>query len=72
MLVRLLAILKPPPGEVPCLGKTVPATLSGAEAIRLAQGCGLVAEKDAPGIGGPAFLRALDRARALVEGESAR
>lgn len=72
MLVRLLAILKPPTGEVPCLQKPVPGVLSNAEAIRLAQECGLITERDAPGIPGPVFLRALDRVRALVEGEAAR
>ena len=68
MLVRLFAVLKPPSGDVPCLGKPVPAFLSNAEAVRLAQGCGLINERESPGVSGPAFLRALDRERALVEG----
>jgi tetratricopeptide (TPR) repeat protein len=68
MLVRLFAVLKPPSGDVPCLQKPVPAFLSNAEAVRLAQGCGLINERESPGVSGPAFLRALDRERALVEG----
>jgi hypothetical protein len=67
MLVRLFAILKPPSGDVACLQKPVPGFLSNAEAIRLAQGCGLMNEREGPGVSGPAFLRALDRARSLVE-----
>jgi tetratricopeptide (TPR) repeat protein len=72
MLVRLFAILKPPSGEVPCLHKPVPGPLSNAEAIRLAEACGLISERDGPSVSGPAFLRALDRARSAVEGELAR
>jgi tetratricopeptide (TPR) repeat protein len=72
MLVRLFAILKPPSGEVPCLQKPVPGLLSNAEAVRLAQACDLISERDGPGVSGPAFLHALDRARAVVEGEAAR
>ena len=68
LLVRLFAILKPPSGNVPCMQKQVPAFLSNAEAVRLAQGCGLIGEREGPGVSGPAFLRALDRERALVEG----
>ena len=72
LLVRLFAILKPPSGDVPCLQKPVPAFLSNAEAVRLAQGCGLISEREGPGVSGPAFLRALDRERALVEGGGSR
>ncbi len=72
MLVRLLAILKPPPGVVACLQKTVPSVLTGAEAFRLSQACGLISERDGPAVGGAAFLRALDRARSAVDGEGAR
>jgi hypothetical protein len=72
MLVRLFAILKPPSGGVPCFGKPVPGFLSNSEAVRLAQGCGLIGEREGPGVGGPALLRALDRARSLVEGEGIR
>ncbi len=72
LLVRLFAILKPPSGNVPCLQKQVPAFLSNAEAVRLAQGCGLIGEREGPGVSGPAFLRALDRERALVEGGDSR
>jgi hypothetical protein len=72
LLVRLFAILKPPTGDVPCLQNPVPAFLSNAEAVRLAQGCGLISEREGPGVSGPAFLRALDRERALVEGGGSR
>jgi tetratricopeptide (TPR) repeat protein len=72
MLVRLFAILKPPSGGVSCLQKPVPGFLSNAEAVRLAQGCGLITEREGPGVSGPAFLRALDRERALVEEGGAR
>jgi tetratricopeptide (TPR) repeat protein len=72
MLVRLFPILNPPSGEVPCLQKVVPGILSNAEAVRLAQACDLISERDGPAVSGPAFLRALDRARAVVEGETAR
>ena len=72
LLVRLFAILKPPSGNVPCLPKAVPAFLSNAEAVRLAQGCGLISDREGPGVSGPAFLRALDRERAIVEGGGSR
>jgi hypothetical protein len=72
MLVRLFVILKPPSGDVPCLQKPVPGVLSNAEAIRLAETCGLISEGDGPSVSGPAFLRALDNARSAVEGEPAR
>jgi tetratricopeptide (TPR) repeat protein len=72
LLVRLFAILKPPSGDVPCLQKPVPAFLSNADAVRLAQGCGLMNEREGPSVSGPAFLRALDRERSLVEGGGAR
>ena len=72
MLVRLFPILKPPSGEVPCLRKAVPSSLSNSEAIRLAQACDLISERDGPAVKGPDFLRALDRVRAVVEGEAAR
>jgi tetratricopeptide (TPR) repeat protein len=67
LLLRLFTFLKPS-GGVPCLQKPVASFLSNAEAVRLAQACGLMTEKEGPGVGGPAFLRALDRARALAEG----
>ena len=72
MLVRLLVILKPPSGDVPCLQRPAAGFLSNAEAVRLAQGCDLISEREGPGLSGPAFLRALDGARALVEGKAVR
>jgi hypothetical protein len=72
MLVRLFRILKPPSGEVPCLQKPVPSFLSNSEAVRLARACNLISERDGPAVRGPDFLRALDRVRAVVEGEAAR
>lgn len=68
LLVRLLAILKPPPARVPCLGKFVRGGfLGGAEAVRLASACGFVSDKEGAVFTGSAFLRALDRARSLSE-----
>ncbi len=72
LLVRLLAILKPPSAEVPCLSGPAKGALSNSEAVRLAQGCGLIAERDGGNVGGPIFLRALDRARAVAGGEAQR
>ena len=72
LLVRLFAILKPPSGDVPCLQRPAAGFLSNAEAVRLAQGCDLISEREGPGVSGPAFLRALDGARALVEGKAVR
>jgi tetratricopeptide (TPR) repeat protein len=72
MLVRLLAILKPPSGAVACLQKPVSGFLSNAEAVRLAQGCGLMSEHEGPVVSGPAFIQGLDRARSLAEGRDSR
>jgi hypothetical protein len=66
-LVRLLPILKPPPARVPCLGKAGRVGfLTGTEAVKLASQCGLISEKEGPGVSGAVFLRALDRARSLA------
>ena len=71
LFVRLLGILKSPPGRVPCLGKFARAgSLGGAEAVKLATACGMVTEKDGPIFSGATFLRALDRARSVVAGEA--
>ncbi|HKF43931.1 MAG TPA: hypothetical protein VKG01_12575 [Thermoanaerobaculia bacterium] len=71
LLVRLVGILKPPPGQLACLGKS-PRTGSptNAEAVKLASACGLLTEKDGPVVSGPAFLKALDRIRSLVSEEA--
>ncbi len=66
LLVRLLAVLKPPPGAVACLKEAPHGPLSNPEAVRLAEGCGLVPEREGPNVSGPTFLQALDRARSLV------
>ena len=71
LLVRLLGVLRPSPGGVACLKEPPRGLLTNAEALRLAEGCGLITERDGPQVSGPNFLRALDRARALVS-ESAR
>ncbi len=72
LLVRLLAILKPPSGELPCLPGPVRGPLTNAEAVRLAQGCGLIPAHEGGNVGGPMFLRALDRARSVAGGETRR
>jgi tetratricopeptide (TPR) repeat protein len=69
LLVRLLAILKPPSADVACLPGPARGSLSNSEAVRLARGCGLIPEQDSGNVGGPIFLRALDRARAIAGGE---
>jgi len=71
LLVRLLGILKPPPDQVACLGKTVRGALTNAEATRLASSCGLLSGNEGGTVSGSAFLRALDHARGLVAGEGA-
>jgi len=70
LLVRLVAILKPNPALLSCMGKTArTGALTNAEALRMASGCRLLSEKDGPVVSGPAFLRALDRARTLLSEE---
>ena len=71
LLVRLLAILKPPAADVPCLPEPSRGRLSNSEALRLAQGCGLLSGNGG-NVGGPVFLRALDRARSAAGGETRR
>jgi tetratricopeptide (TPR) repeat protein len=65
-LIRLLGLLKPPPGQVACLAKPPRGPLTNSEAMRLASACGLSFEREAGGVSGSDFLRALDRARVLV------
>ena len=66
LLVRLVAMLKPQPGGVACLKEPPHGALSNAEAVRLAEGCGLISERESQHMSGPNFLQALDRARSLV------
>ncbi len=70
LLVRLLAILGPPSGETPCLRGSARGLLTNAEALRLAQKCGLIPEREGGNVGGEMFLRALDRARSAARGET--
>ncbi len=72
LLVRLLAILRPPSGDVPCLRGSARGPLANAEAVRLAHRCGLIPDREAGNVGGAMFLRALDRARSVVGGETRR
>jgi tetratricopeptide (TPR) repeat protein len=72
LLVRLLAILKPPSAVVPCLPGPPRGPLTNSEAVRLAQGCDLISEGAMGNVGGPMFLRALDRARSIAGGENRR
>ena len=74
LLLRLVAFLsasRPPPA---CFGSATPRT--GAEAVRIASLCGLLAERERagappPALSGPEFTRALDRVRSLAAGEGA-
>ena len=67
--LRLLLILRSSGGEVPCLeGGRVPR--SGAEAVRVAESCGIL-ESEGSAVTGPEFTRALDRVRALAATETA-
>jgi tetratricopeptide (TPR) repeat protein len=66
LLVRLLGVLKPSPDGVACLKELPRGPLSNAEAVRLAEGCGLFPEREGTQVSGPNFLQALDRARSLV------
>jgi tetratricopeptide (TPR) repeat protein len=72
LLVRLLAILGPPSGEVPCLRGSARGLLTNAEAVRVVQKCGLIPEREGSNVGGAMFLRALDRARSAAGGETRR
>ena len=69
LLVRLVAILKPPSAGVPCLPGPARGALSNSEALRLAQGCGLISGREGGNVGGAVFLRGLDRARSVAGGE---
>jgi tetratricopeptide (TPR) repeat protein len=70
LLIRLVGILRPNPGQLSCMGKAARSgALTNAEAVRLASGCRLLTEKDGPVVSGPAFLRALDRVRTLASEE---
>jgi len=70
LLVRLVAILTPPSAVVPCLPGPPRGPLTNSEALRLARGCGLISEGSGGNVGGPMFLRALDRARSVAGGEN--
>ena len=68
LLVRLLAILEPRGGQVACASGAAKAPRTGAEAVQIVRGCGLLESKEAGAISGPEFVRALDRVRALASG----
>ncbi len=66
LLLRLITVVRP--GEdPPCFGKSGGrAARTASEAIHAAESCGFWKEGESPTLGGPAFTRALDRARALA------
>jgi tetratricopeptide (TPR) repeat protein len=66
LLVRLLAILEPRVERIPCWSGAARPPRTGAEAAQVARRCGLIEGKDAAGVAGPEFVRALDRVRALA------
>ena len=67
LYLRVLGLLRPRE-TLECLGGQPAERISGGEAIRIARDCRILGEKDAPPVGGPAFIRALDRVRALAGG----
>ena len=66
LLARLLAILEPRGKRTPCWNGAARPPRTAAEAAQVARSCGLIEGKDAAAISGPAFVRALDRVRALA------
>jgi tetratricopeptide (TPR) repeat protein len=68
LLVRLLAILDPRAGKIPCWNGASRLPRSGPEAAQLARACGLIDGRDSAAVSGPAFVRAVDRVRALAAG----
>ncbi|HEV2064092.1 MAG TPA: hypothetical protein VGS00_06040, partial [Thermoanaerobaculia bacterium] len=66
LLVRLLAILEPRANEIPCWNGSGRLPRSGPEAAQAARGCGLIDGRDSAAVSGPAFVRAVDRVRALA------
>lgn len=65
LCLRLLAILHPSDEDLPCFGM-VRAPRSGADAVRIAQGCELFRENEPSPVSGSGFTRALDRIRATA------
>lgn len=66
LLVRLLAILEPPKGRIPCWKGAGRMPKSASEASQVARGCGLIDGRDSAPVSGPVFVRALDRVRVLA------
>jgi tetratricopeptide (TPR) repeat protein len=66
MLVRLLGILEPRADKIPCRKVAGRLPKSGSEAAQVARGCGLIDGRDSAAVSGPAFVRAVDRVRALA------
>jgi tetratricopeptide (TPR) repeat protein len=65
LYLRLLLLLQPDSTPA-CLAEHPEAAVSGTEAIRLARQCAILSESEALAVSGAAFLRALDRVRALA------
>ena len=68
LLVRLLGILDQRAHKVPCWKGTGRSPKSGSGAVQVAHDCGLIEGRDSAAVSGAAFVRALDRVRALAAG----
>jgi tetratricopeptide (TPR) repeat protein len=66
LLARLLAILEPRANKIPCWNGAGRPPRSGSEATQVARSCGLIDGRDGAAVSGPAFVRAVDRVRALA------
>ncbi len=66
LLVRLLAILEPSSDKIPCWRAAGKPARPGAEAAQVARSCGLIDGRESAVVSGPAFVRAVDRVRALA------
>jgi len=72
-LLRLAVVLGRPGSPKGCLAGSAEAARTGADAIRLAARCGLLAESGGMSVSGPEMTRGMDRLRtAYAVGEGAR
>ena len=66
LLTRLLVLLEPGVGKIPCWTGAAAPPRTTAETSQVARSCGLIEGKDTAAVPGPDFVRALDRLRALL------
>ena len=66
LLARLLLLLEPPSGKLPCAAGAARPPRTGAETAQIARDCGLIEGRDTAAVRGPDFVRSLDRLRALA------